>query len=150
MAAMLNQMVVLYGIASLCFVAFMLPTVLCGVDSQTTPINYKPIGNYIPPCSKKSQENCVTHSPPVNKHKKPCNPSDHCRGSQSQTGATESKAQVSAAPKQFGVDDHTLLDGETENKAQVSAATKQFGVDDHTLLDLVFAMAVGWALFLFW
>ncbi|XP_022751286.1 uncharacterized protein LOC111299994 [Durio zibethinus] len=125
MAAMFNQMIVLYGIASLCFVAFMLPTVLCGVDSQTTPINYKPIANYIQPCSEKNQENCVTHSPPINIHKRPCNPSDRCRGGGSQAGKTESKAQV-------------------------SAATEQFGVDDHTLLDLVFAMAVGWVLFLFW
>ncbi|XP_022751291.1 uncharacterized protein LOC111299995 [Durio zibethinus] len=99
-----QEIAALHIMASLCFGALMLPTVLCGSDSQTTPINCKPISNYIPPCSEKNQENCVTHSSQANEHQRPCNSWDHCRGSQSVAGSESmSKTQVSLATKQFGL-----------------------------------------------
>ena len=97
-------------VIDLYIIALMLPMVLVGSDSQATPINYKPISSSTPPCGKHSQENCVTHRPPANEQQRPCNPSDHCRGVKSLTGSESmSKAQVSAATKQFGAQDYTLL-----------------------------------------
>ncbi|XWS69726.1 hypothetical protein CRYUN_Cryun04dG0203900 [Craigia yunnanensis] len=96
------------------------------MSNKGTPLRQnKHISNTTPPCGKNRQENCVIHRPPANEHQRPCNPSDHCRGVRRLTGS------------------------ESMSKAQVSAATKQFGVQDHTLLRLGFAMDVGSVLFLF-
>ncbi|OMO69425.1 Rapid alkalinization factor (RALF) family protein [Corchorus olitorius] len=46
---------------------------------QARGIDYSTIGRTTPPCSTNQPEKCVTHRPPANQQKRPCNPGDRCR-----------------------------------------------------------------------